>query len=381
MTERKLLSIVVPTKDRYPYLKKLIELIVSFHSDDIELVIQDNSNDNREFSEYLKTLDKDYIKYNYIQGQIPMSKNSDNAILNSSGEYVCFIGDDDGVTIDIIECARYMKSKNIDAVRSVLASYYWPEVGSSRFVYMGGRCIYDKPTDSVEVVSTKVALEDLLRIGFIDRGRLPLVYHGIVSRKALNLVYEKVKTFFPGSSPDISSGVALSLVIDKVYNYNKIVTFSGASKFHGGGVYTLGKKHPELSDIKWLLPGAVDNWDYRLPKIGEGYPIWCDSSIKALTSMGRSDLVNHINFENLYVHFALHNKDLIHMSLELTNSKMLFFIRYSLGLVKKYYRGVCEMIWGKFNKIPSRYTQMGLENIMEASSFLHSINLKYSKNK
>ena len=44
-----LLSIVVPTKNRYYYLLKLIELVESIGSPELELVIQDNSDDNDEF--------------------------------------------------------------------------------------------------------------------------------------------------------------------------------------------------------------------------------------------------------------------------------------------------------------------------------------------
>ena len=369
-----LLSIVVPTKDRYQYLKVLISLIGSFKSDEIELVIQDNSEDNKDFLLFLSDGGYSFINYNYTKGQIPMSLNSDKAILNSNGEYICFIGDDDGVTIDIIECVKYMKANNIDAVRSIPASYYWPEVGSSRFVEMGSRVVYDNPVSTIKEIKSADALEYLLSIGFIDRGQLPLVYHGIVSRNALDKVFRIGGTFFPGSSPDISSGIALSLVVDKVYLYNKIITFSGASKFHGGGVYISGKKHPELKDIKWLLPGAVDNWDTRLPKIGEGDPIWCDSSIKTLVYMKREDPIEKINFENLYVHFALVHKDLLWMSLELTKNKPFFCLRYFLKLIHWYYNGVCELIWGKFNKIPRRHSKMGFKNVLYASLFLHEIN-------
>ena len=87
-----LLSIVVPTKDRYQYLKVLISLIDSFKSDEIELVIQDNSEDNKDFLLFLSEGDYSFINYNYTKGQIPMSTNSDKAILNSNGEYICFIG-------------------------------------------------------------------------------------------------------------------------------------------------------------------------------------------------------------------------------------------------------------------------------------------------
>ena len=62
-----LLSIVVPTKDRYFYLKHLIELIKSFNSDDIELIIQDNTSNNTEIINYLDNLDFPHLKYYYTK--------------------------------------------------------------------------------------------------------------------------------------------------------------------------------------------------------------------------------------------------------------------------------------------------------------------------
>lgn len=113
-----LLSIVVPTKNRYLYLKYLIQLVDNLHTDEVELVIQDNSDDNSEFLDYLNEKNYSFIRYSYIKGQIPMSENSDRAILNSKGEYVCFLGDDDGFTKFLIEGVRWMKTEGIDAVPS-----------------------------------------------------------------------------------------------------------------------------------------------------------------------------------------------------------------------------------------------------------------------
>ena len=47
-----LLSVVVPTKDRYYYLKKLIDLVDSFgYGEELELVVQDNT---AKYSEILR---------------------------------------------------------------------------------------------------------------------------------------------------------------------------------------------------------------------------------------------------------------------------------------------------------------------------------------
>ena len=91
-----LVSVVVPTKNRYKYLKNLIRLIDGFHLDELELVIQDNSDDNTEILEYLKNYSNSNIHYYYSTDKLTMSTNADAGIRNAKGEYVCYIGDDDG---------------------------------------------------------------------------------------------------------------------------------------------------------------------------------------------------------------------------------------------------------------------------------------------
>ena len=84
MNNRKLLSIVVPTKDRYKYLKYLIELIASFNSDEVELVIQDNSEDNKEILDFLKERD-----YNFVTKKLLYENYSyDDAINNGIAKIV-----------------------------------------------------------------------------------------------------------------------------------------------------------------------------------------------------------------------------------------------------------------------------------------------------
>lgn len=74
-----LLSLVVPTKNRYPYLKHLIQYIKSFNSDKIELVIQDNATDNAEIVGFIKEEDFVHLKYYHTKESISVGLNSDKA--------------------------------------------------------------------------------------------------------------------------------------------------------------------------------------------------------------------------------------------------------------------------------------------------------------
>lgn len=298
-----LLSIVVPTKNRYEYLEKLVELIDSFMSNEIELVIQDNSDDNTRIIEFLKDRFP-FVVYNHIFGQIPMSLNSDKAILNSHGEYICFIGDDDGVVRYIIECARWMKTNKVDAVLPFIAKYYWPESKKGRYMDNRSSLICHKFTNRITFKNCEDELLKVVSEGFTSRGKLPLAYHGIISRQLLDKIYNIDGTYFPGSSPDISNAVAVSLSTKQYAYIDAPLTISGAGRYHGGGTDNMKTKEPDLRDIPWLLPNAIANWDSNVPKIGIGEAIWCDSAIKALYYMGRSDLVKQINYNKLYLTIA-----------------------------------------------------------------------------
>ena len=51
---RPLLSIVIPTKNRYFTLINLVEKLLTWDNDDYEVVVQDNSEDNSDIIDFLK---------------------------------------------------------------------------------------------------------------------------------------------------------------------------------------------------------------------------------------------------------------------------------------------------------------------------------------
>lgn len=346
-----LLSVVVPTKDRYKYLKHLIKLIQSFNSDEIEIVVQDNTTDNKEILDFLSELNYSGCKYFHETGQLPMSTNADKAILHSEGEYVCFLGDDDGVCPNALDYCRYMKEHGYEALRSNVIAYNWPDCGGSIDNKVG--VVYIKYSTMNEREITSISeLKDVFTRGFVDRGNLPSVYHGIVSRNTLNEIYSISKTFFPGQSPDISNGVAVSLVLDSYLYVDDIVTISGASKFHGGKTVGMKKQYPQISDMVWFRPQAEELWDKRLPKIAVGYIIWAESTIETLKNMGRSDLIKSIDFEKVYKEFAVNYFPLKGMVYPLTTNFYSLFLYSYVFFIVRVGKAIIRRIRAAINKYP-----------------------------
>lgn len=372
MVNRKLLSIVVPTKNRYTYLKYLIELVAGFHSDEIELVIQDNSDDNSEFVTYLDSLNYDFIRYDYIKGQIPMAINSDKAILNSTGEFVCFLGDDDGATRYLLDCAKWMKKNGVEAVKSAQINYYWPDITQGTQKTSNSAAIDYLPfTGKVKYVSPRKELLRVLKDGIPNRGNMPLVYHSIVRRDVLDKVYEKTGSFFPGNSPDISNAVALSLVVDKYAIIDYPLAFSGWSMYHGGGVHATGKKgHPAINEVPWFRPDAETNWDKKVPRIAAGTMIWADSAISALKNMGKENLYQEINFNKMYARFSVGNPDYRTYVDEVCTNRLEYKYNFYKYYLEKYINAIIRRIGWSTGIITKRLTINNIDNIILAATTL-----------
>ncbi len=360
-----LLSVVVPTKDRYKYLKYLIKLIQSYNSDEWEIVVQDNTDDNTEIVNFLKELDYSGCKYFHEKGQLPMSTNADKAILHSNGEYICFLGDDDGVCANAIEYCRLMKERGYEAMRSHLAEYYWPDA-ISLLDGNQGKAILPECSREIRVLKSNAVLMDVVERGFFDRGNLPSVYHGIVSRRALDRVFEKSSTFFPGQSPDISNGIAMALVIDDFLFIDDVVTISGASKCHGGATVGMFKRYPQISDMVWFRPGAEVLWDKRLPKIAVGSIIWAESSIETLKNMGRDDIINKIDFETIYKDFVVYYFPKRNMAKVLSSHPISLMIYAYSRIVKRVFKAIFRRVKVLLRiKSKDKTVLPGVEDIIE----------------
>ena len=380
----KLLSIVVPTKNRYPFLFKLIELVDSFATDEIELVITDNNDDNTPILEYFKKHGQgEYIIYKHQVGQVSMSENSDRAILNSSGEYVCFIGDDDGVTPYVVDCAKWMKKNNIEIVVPEGISYHWPDFITS-IESEKASLKYEPFTGEMKSIDCKEVLKEIMDRGFVDRGRLPLAYHGIAKRETLNKIYDVCNTFYPGPSPDIANGVALSLVADKYYLVSLPFVISGASATHGGGIRTKKNHAADIDEIPFMPKGTKQKWEKNIPLIWTGSTIWCESAVKALRAMHREDLIEKINFEYFYVYTMAYYPAAKSMAYQLSSNKFMAMIKYGGLYCTRVFNYGIRVLKGKFGAQVSNNTKEyhDVINIVESNKIVvadypHSIIEKY----
>lgn len=365
-----LLSIVVPTKNRYYFMKKLVLLIDSYKwGDDVELLIQDNTIINDEILEFLKKGNYLFVSYYHELKSLSQSGNSDLAVRNSKGEYVCFIGDDDGVTKDILECCKWMKEKGIECALPERIDYYWPDA------HPNSKGALNTPifTKEIHEHSSLSALQKLLKRGCVDRGNIPFLYQGIAKKETLDKIWNKCGTYFPGASPDIANGVSLCMVADKFVTISAPLIIGGVSKYAAGGINSL-KYHAEtdLSKVSQLPSNILDVWSNKIPIIWTNPTIWCESVVEALNVWGRQDLIEQIDFEKLYEYFVVFYKPYKNMAYKLTLNRRKLFFNCCILQLKHYWDSLDRRI-RKYLHLKQKYiTITGLKDINDVCKYYKS---------
>lgn len=326
-----LVSVVVPTRNRYQYLKCLIKLIDSFKLRELEFVIQDNSDDNSEIKLYLSQFSNNKnIKYFYCTDKLTMSENANLAILNSTGEYVCFIGDDDGLCRNIVDCAKWMKKNEIDSVFSRSSFYSWGKMAK-----------LTKNKRAFIKHDAKKEIDRILKKGLIlNEAKIPLLYHGIVKREKLNQIYKIGKTYFPSNPPDIASAISLAFVVENYYEVNTPIIINGSSQMTGGGVIKEGGV-VQLKDVLFINEKERENWEKEIPPIWCGSYAWPNSAIKTLRHIGKEDLIGKLN-RNYYLAHAVaarpKRKELLRYAFKYSINPFSMFFLITKLLFLKYFK-------------------------------------------
>lgn len=110
-----LLSIVIPTRNRKYYAINTIKQILNVTDENVQIIVSDNS-DNGSLKENIRLIDSDRIKYEYIEKRIPGVDNYANGISMCDGEYICCIGDDDGILKEIQHVVQWASINDVKAI-------------------------------------------------------------------------------------------------------------------------------------------------------------------------------------------------------------------------------------------------------------------------
>lgn len=341
MSDNILLSIVIPTLNRYETLLPLIKSLCKFKNNNFEIVVQDNSIDNAHFLNFYKEyINDNRIKYFYDNSSFSAIENCDLAVKKAIGKFICFIGDDDGVAEEILLCCEWMEKNDVESVFFNRAIYTWPQT-NHYFKFnnsLNGKLLIPKTTGLISRLNVEREYSKIYSSGGQGMFNAPRLYHGIIAKSCLDELYSNLGTYFPGPVPDMSNCIALSKYVKSHYFIDIPLVITGQSSKSMSGKNAVRKHQGEISKEKSLPETTIENWDKRIPFYWSGPTIWAQASIEASKKVGIHSVIKYFNFANMYAYcFAFTSKIYFGRIFNVINNQFSFFQKIKIYLLLSFY--------------------------------------------
>jgi|GEM_PF-669813 len=307
-----ILSIVIPTRDRYYTLFNLVGKLMSWESDEFEVVVHDNTADNTEALAAFAPYQQDArLKYFHVAESLYSIDNYTRAFKKATGSYVCFLGDDDGIAFQAIAFTKWMQQQGIDTAAVNCGSYAWPGLKTSLYgeKFSGSLMIYGE-SGRTEILNPIDELKTMLRRGAFGFTRVPRAYHGIVSARCLKELYSKAGTYFPGPVADMSNAVGCCFYSTKHVYVDAPIIIAGASPKSMAGRGAIGQAHSKIEEEVTLPPKTAEHWSPMLPRYYAPQTIWPEGAIKALEKTGHATYLKYLDLSKIQAALIMYNPGL-----------------------------------------------------------------------
>jgi len=256
------LSIVVPTRNRCDTLIHTLRTILTQDCPSIEIVVSDNFSDD-ETRNYVASLADPRLKYINTGSRLSMSANWEFALKHCSGEYITFIGDDDGFTPGGVEIAlRHLERTRLPAIIWEKAEYCWPDHVEPDYRNI---CVMRISGFTEEILESSTQLTSVCTFKS-SYARLPCVYNGIISKKVFADLLQKstLGSVFCGICPDVLSSIVVAATIRQFAFIRYPISVNGASR-HSNGTSCLRSKPDDkesahakfLSELNVSYPSQI----------------------------------------------------------------------------------------------------------------------------
>lgn len=257
--------------------------------DDYEIIVCDNCS-SPSTAKLVADIQSKKIRYIRSNHPLAMSDNWDLALSHTKGEYVGFIGDDDGLLLNaLVDINSIIDKLQPNAIRWNWVHYLWPsfplenEAGRLAIPLLSeDRLLDPKP------LLSKVANSAL------PYTSLPMIYHGFVHRRLIIKAIEKIGRLFPSESPDVFSGFCFGYLADTMAVSSRPMSIAGqCGASNGVGNLVLNKKHPAAQEFHSLNQSAGLGIDPRVPDL----PVLPACAANAFYQAKRHLFPNHSHYD------------------------------------------------------------------------------------
>ncbi|MEL6318704.1 MAG: glycosyltransferase, partial [Pseudomonadota bacterium] len=265
-------SVVIPTRNRQRYAVEAVRSILLAERADVEIILCDNSDDPTALPRLLAEAGvAERVRLLESPGaHLSMRENWERAIAVLSGEWVAYIGDDDGVTPFAFTLADAVIAAFDVRVFSWIPSYYrWPCFPAS----VAGMLEYNAFDFEIGFQTGAGALLDHQdwRTGGKWPALGPSIYHAFVHRSVIEEVKAKHGEYFISFVVDYGAGVVNAQIVDHFIVLNWPLSIMGAcGRSNTAGLTGSGEAPQRIRDTR------KEN-----PDVAPFYPEFADSRLHA----------------------------------------------------------------------------------------------------
>jgi glycosyltransferase involved in cell wall biosynthesis len=224
-------SIVIPTQARPDTLRHALRTVLAQSDGDFEVIVHESGDDPATAAAVAEFADP-RIRFFKTGQPVRMSENWERALAHVRGDYVLFIGDDDGLLPDACALARAILSAKPGLVLSWLpASYYWPRYFDPEMANWASATCGTELTCTLRNSRSLLDMAYRFRASYSD---LPMIYNAFVPRTLIESVRNSCGRYFVGSAPDVTSGLANLYFSDHYLSCNRPLSINAASHHSTG---------------------------------------------------------------------------------------------------------------------------------------------------
>jgi hypothetical protein len=273
----------------------------------MELVVEDNSDSGEPGARLVSELRDERLAYHHASEPVSVIENFDRALARARGEYVAFVGDDDGIGAEVMKATRWARDNSLDAVvPTTPARYVWPDLRmSGREALAAGELRIYPFSGERAFPDPEAELLACARSAGQSFGRLPKAYYGIVRRECMERVREQTGSFFPGVSPDMAAAIGLATKVKRYCWIDYPLFVPGSSRQSTAGESGLGLHVGRLSEQKHLPANCEDRWSSVVPRFFSVQTIWAEALVEALHATKREDILREFDVAALYAYCAM----------------------------------------------------------------------------
>lgn len=262
--QKKLLSIIIPTRERPDTLKHCLRTVLMQEDDRYEVIVSDNCS-GPETKEVVNSFRSEKIKYIRPENRLGMSENFEFALQHIKGDWVTIIGDDDGLLPNAV--SRFFEilgDTDVRVVSSLPCGFEWPSLSEDALARL--LVLSNLKQKKVEMRRSKDCLNKVVRDGH-EYKDLPCLYNGGFMRADLinEIRNESAGEFYKAINPDIYSGIAAcSKEKDFLYIWEPLVI--GGASHHSNGIQWAKKSSAETKNMAF----SQENKKSFHPSLGSG---------------------------------------------------------------------------------------------------------------